>query len=115
MMNNKRTIPANDNVPMEVRWEEAFPSPRTIDGNPITNITEKWLKDEKYLYVGQSKEGFHAAIAIPGHDHPLPFGTACPTAKEAKKIAISGTKSAAQKYGARKSIESELTPAKRSR
>lgn len=82
-MKNRRTISANDNVPFEVRMEEAFPKARTAHGNPITDISEKWLKGEEYLYVGRSKEGFHAAVAIPGHDHSLNFGKAFPTTREA--------------------------------
>jgi hypothetical protein len=82
-MKREPTMPANDNKPLKVRMAEAFPQPRTIYGNPINGISGTWFKGEEYLYVGRSKEGFHAAISIPRDEYPLVFGKAYPTAKEA--------------------------------
>ncbi len=86
-MKRQQSIPANDNLERTERWNAKFPPPQTATGNPITNVSAKWIGDEDFLYAGRSKEGLHAAIAIPGHEHTLPWGKAYPTAKEASDAA----------------------------
>ncbi len=67
--------------------------PRTRSGNPVKHISGKWLGDEDFLHIGQSKEGFHAQVVKIGDEHKLlVWDKGFPTAKEASQSALDAIK-----------------------
>jgi hypothetical protein len=89
LMKRKETEPANENMEQRETFKAKFPSPRTPNGNAITNVSAEWIGDEDFLYTGRSEEGFHANVVAIGEEHKLVvWNRAFPTAREASNAAL---------------------------
>jgi hypothetical protein len=94
-----RSLAGNDNSsPDEIAaakrvkaiWTElGYHEPQSENGNPITHISETSLGGGKYLHLGQSSDGIHAAIETPENARrAYKWGKAYPTAREGTEAAI---------------------------
>lgn len=89
MMKRRNAAPANENMELRETFKAKFPSPRTPNGNAITNVSAEWIGDEDFLYTGRSEEGFHANVVPLGEEHKLVvWSRAFPTAREASNAAM---------------------------
>jgi hypothetical protein len=89
MTKRKNAVRANENMEQRETFKAKFPSPRTPNGNAITNVSAEWIADEDFLYTGRSEEGFHANVVAIGGEHKLVvWNRAFPTAGEASNAAL---------------------------